>query len=95
MNMIKKYKELIFTVILIMLVVANVFFTVSVSASGAELTNIEKNQNILISKNQEMKDKISEESSLSTIEEKAVSLGFLKPQNIVYIQGEAPVAKLP
>ncbi len=93
--MIKKYKELIFTTILIVLVIANVFFTVSVSASGAELTNIEKTQNILLSKNQELIDKITNESSLSTIREKADSLGFSKPENIVYMTAVEPVAKLP
>jgi len=93
--MIKKYKELIFTTILIVLVIANVFFTVSVSASGAELTNIEKTQSALSSKNQELTDKITNESSLSTIGEKADSLGFSKPENIVYVTTIEPVAKFP
>lgn len=93
--MLKKYKELIITVTLIVLVIANVFFTVSVSASGAELTSIEKTQSELLSKNQELTDKITSESSLSVIGEKADSLGFLKPENIVYVTGVEPVAKLP
>lgn len=93
--MLKKYKELIFTSLLIVLVIANVFFTVSVSASGAELTNIEKTQSTLLSKNQEFVDKITNESSLSTIGEKAESLGYAKPENIVYVTTVEPVAKLP
>ena len=93
--MLKKYKELIFTSLLIVLVIANVFFTVSVSASGAELTDIEKIQSNLASKNQELTDKIMNESSLSTIGEKADSLGFSKPENIVYVTAVEPVAKLP
>lgn len=93
--MLKKYKELIFTSLLIVLVIANVFFTVSVSASGAELTSIEKTQSNLLSKNQELTDKITNESSLSTIGEKADSLGFSKPENIVYLTAVEPVAKLP
>ena len=93
--MLKKYKELIFTSLLIVLVIANVFFTVNVSASGAELTNIEKTQSDLLSKNQELTDKITNESSLSTIGEKADSLGFSKPENIVYVTTIEPVAKLP
>jgi len=91
----KKYKELIFTSLLILLVIANVIFTVSVSASGAELTNIERTQGIFLSKNQEYMDKITNESSLSTIGEKANSLGFSKPENIVYVTVTEPVAKLP
>lgn len=93
--MIKKYKEIIITSLLIVLVIANVFITVSVSASGAELINIEKTQNILLSKNQEYVNKITNESSLSTIGEKANSLGFTKPENIVYVTQIEPVAKLP
>ena len=93
--MIRKYKELIFTVTLIVLVIANVFFTVSVSASGAELVNIEKTQNELLFKNQELTDKITSESSLTTIGEKAGLMGFLKPENIVYVQASEQVAKLP
>lgn len=93
--MIKNYKELIFTSLLIVLVIANVIFTVSVSASGAELTSIEKTQSTLLSKNQEFMDKITNESSLSTIGEKADSLGFSKPENIVYVTAIEPVAKLP
>lgn len=93
--MIKKYKELIFTSLLIVLVIANVFFTVSVSASGAELTSIEKTQSDLFSKNQELTDKITNDSSLSTIGEKATTLGFLKPENIIYVTVTEPVAKLP
>ena len=93
--MIKEYKELIFTCLLIVLVIANVFFTVSVSASGAELTNIEKTQSTLLSNNQELTDKIANESSLSIIGEKAESFGFSKPENIVYVQVPEPVAELP
>lgn len=93
--MLKKYKELIFTVTLIVLVIANVFFTVSVSASGAELTSIEKTQTELLSRNQELTDKITSESSLSVVGEKADSLGFAKPDNIVYVTAVEPVAKLP
>jgi len=93
--MIKKYKELIFTITLVILVIANVFITVSVSASGAELTSIEKTQNTLLSKNQKLTDKITSESSLSVIGEKADSLGFVKPENIVYVTTVEPVAKLP
>ena len=93
--MMKKYKELIFTSLLIVLVIANVIFTVSVSASGAELASIEKTQSTLLSKNQEFMDKITNESSLSTIGEKADSLGFSKPENIVYVTAIEPVAKLP
>lgn len=93
--MMKKYKELIFASLLIVLVIANVFFTVSVSASGAELTSIEKTQSTLLSINQELADKITNESSLSTIGEKANSLGFSKPENIVYLTAVEPVAKLP
>ncbi len=93
--MLKKYKELIFTSLLIVLVIANVIFTVSVSASGAELINIEKTQSTLFSKNQEFMDKITNESSLSTIGEKASSLGFSKPENIVYVTVTESVAKLP
>lgn len=93
--MIKKYRELIFIVSLVVLVIANVFITVSVSASGAELTSIEKTQNTLLSKNQELTDKITSESSLSTVGEKADSLGFAKPEIIVYVTQVEPVAKLP
>lgn len=93
--MIKKYRELIFIVLLVVLVIANVFITVSVSASGAELTSIEKTQNTLLSKNQELTDKITSESSLSTVGEKADSLGFAKPEIIVYVTQVEPVAKLP
>lgn len=93
--MIKKYKELIFTIILIVLVIANVIFTVSVSASGAELASIEKTQSEFVSKNRELTDKITNESSLSVVGEKAASLGFSKPENVVYVTAVEPVAKLP
>jgi len=93
--MLKKYKELIITSLLIVLVIANVIFTVSVSANGAELTSLEKAQNNLLAKNQELTDKITNESSLSIISQKADSLGFSKPENIVYTNALEPVANLP
>lgn len=93
--MIKKYREFIITAVLIVLVIVNVFFTVSASASGAELNSIKESQLEITLGNQELTDKITNESSLSVIGKKAEDLGFTKPENIVYVTSIEPVAKLP
>lgn len=93
---IKRSKEFVLLFVLVLLVVANVFYTIGASSNGAELTYVEGKVKELSLNNQSYQDKIMDNSSLQGISVKAEELGFTKPSDIVYIAGESAVtAKLP
>lgn len=93
---IKRLREYVLLFVLVILVVANVFYTISGASNGAELTYVEAKVRELSFNNQSYQDKIMDNSSLKVVSEKAEELGFTKPSDIVYIAGESAVtAKLP
>lgn len=71
-----------------------VFLTIFISASGAELTHLEKKEQTLIIENRILLSQSLKSSSLSSLEEKAQELGFISPEKIVYLKAKEPVAQL-
>jgi hypothetical protein len=92
----KKIKSYSLIIVLIVIFVANVFYTIGAAASGAEITKLENEATALASQNQNYKEQIMQKSSLTEVETKATELGFMKPQSVVYAaKVEAVAAKLP
>ncbi len=92
---IKRSREYVLLFVLVLLVVANVFYTIGGASNGAELNMVEGKIRELSFNNQSYQDKIMDSSSLQSVSVKAEELGFIKPSDIVYIAGESAVAKLP
>jgi hypothetical protein len=81
--------------ILIIFVIATVFFAIEASTLGAHLAKLESEETMLIKEKQEYSNQLVNSSSLSGMGEKAEQLGFKKPSNVIYISEKDVVAKLP
>lgn len=92
----KKFKNYLLLFILTVFVVGNIFSLIGISAFGAEVAKLESEEVATLNQIQNYKEQIMAKSSLMAIGDKAESLGFIKPQNVIYLTGEsAVVAKLP
>lgn len=75
--------------------VAATLSIVEVASSGASLAKLEKEERILGGENQSLSDGLIKASSLTTFETNAQGLGFIKPQETLYISEKEAFAKLP
>lgn len=76
-------------------VIFNIFFTIQISTSGAELSDFQREKDRLLQENQDLERQIIRLSSLRNLEKDAESLGFIKPQKVIYITEDQVVAKAP
>ena len=81
--------------ILVIFVIATVFFAIEASTLGARLAELENQEIILNKEKQEYSNQLINSSSLSGMGEKAEQLGFKKPSDVIYISEKEAVAKLP
>ncbi len=88
-------KSKIFWAFTILILVVAVVFTLEAVTSGAELSNLEKEEATLVSQNKDLSDSLIKSSSVLSYEEKLEELGFIKPEKILYITEKEVVAKLP
>jgi len=90
-----KIKSPIIWVVVGIFIVFNIFFTIQISTSGAELSDLQDEKERLIEENQALEREIVKNSSLRNLEKDADTLGFIKPQKVIYITEEQVVAKAP
>jgi hypothetical protein len=68
----------------------SVFLTIGVATSGAEVAKLDKTIVDLTNEKRILEENLVRGISMSKLEEKSVELGFVKPENLVYISGAAP-----
>ena len=92
----KKYatKGMLIWAVLGVLVSIQIFFTIQTSTMGAELSVLEHKSIELTKKNQELKASLVSKSSLSDSQQKAETLGYLRPSKVVFVKENAPVTAL-
>lgn len=105
MNILKRRKEKItvkrkkWPVVLMACLVVffglTIFTTIETSLAGAKLSSLEEEEKVLVREKQESFGKYAKLSSVTSISEKAEEMGYVKPQDIVYLSKEMPIAKLP
>lgn len=95
MRRVKSKNKFIILILAVPLVAASIFLTVEMASSGAELSFLESDEAALKSENQRLEAELISASSLSQFENIYESLGFIKPEKIIYITEEEAVAKLP
>lgn len=88
-------KSTFFWVFTILILIVALVFTLEAVTSGAELSNLEKEEAALFSQNKDLSDSLIKSSSVLSYEEKLEELGFIKPEKILYITEKEVVAKLP
>jgi hypothetical protein len=92
MNKVKKYILISF---LGALAVSSVFMTVATATSGAEVSNLQKEEATLSDQKRYLEDTLVKTISMSQLQEKSAGLGYGKPVNLVYVAPPEAVAKLP
>lgn len=90
----KKRKHILWIVMAIFSAVS-IFFTIQNSTSGAKLSYLENEQQRLIEENRKISRELVMVSSLKDLESISEELGFVKPQQIIYLTKLEPVAKVP
>lgn len=81
-------------VLLVVFIIATVYTTIKTSSLGAILVDLESKEKELLSENANLSDSLVHLSSMTSIEKKAEDLGFVKPQNVIYLGKQESVAQL-
>ncbi len=91
----KNFKKYILIGFLAALAVSSVLMTVVTVTSGAEVSNLQKQEAQLSDQKRYLEDTLVKTLSMSSLQEKSTELGYVKPVNLVYVAPPEPVAKLP
>jgi hypothetical protein len=78
-----------------MLAVSSVFMTVVTATSGAEVSNLQKEEAVLSDQKRYLEDMLIKTMSMNQLQGKSSELGYEKPTNLVYVSQPEAVAKLP
>lgn len=81
----KKFKNYILITVCGILAVISVFLTIETSTSGAEVASLDKIATELTNQKRNLEESLVKGISMSRLEEKSSELGFVKPENMVYI----------
>jgi hypothetical protein len=77
------------------LAVFSIFMTIESATSGAEVSEIQKKEALLMSQRQDLQEALVENLSINSLQEKSNEMGFTKINNLVYVAESVPVARLP
>lgn len=76
-------------------VVMTVYLAIEASSKGSILADLEKQKSQLIQENNKLSSELISSSSLTALQDTAESLGYNKPEKIIYTGLPEPLAKLP
>lgn len=89
----QKLKILVFSTAAIFALSA-VLITIETVSSGAEIANLEKNRDSLVLEKRELESVFVRTISMGDLTEKGTEMGFVKPENLMYLSKNEPVAEL-
>lgn len=92
---IKNFRNYFLIGIAVFLALSSIFLTIETAVTGAAISDLEKKESGLLSEKQGLEETLVKTLSSSELQEKSAKLGFVKPANLVYVNKEEPVAKLP
>lgn len=87
-----KHLAIFITLIMGILVIANIYISASLSTSGAKINQLENESRLLTEQNTDLKRQILSHSALSHLEKNALELGYLPPQQVVKINLNPAIA---
>lgn len=90
----RRSNRYIYICLFLLFIVFSVFISIQGATAGNELTELEEGIRDISKENQELSKKLVESSSLYEKANEAEKRGFVKPTNIVYLDGEVSVATL-
>lgn len=83
---------LFFSIIIVILCLANIIFSCHLATSGESLKDFDKEIQRLEKDNEILQSKVIALSSYAALSQKAAQLGFVKPSTIIYLKGQTPLA---
>lgn len=75
--------------------VATIFMTIETSTDGAQIAHLQQKETELLAKQQELQQQLVESLSVNNLTQTSTDLGFMKVNNLVYVNEPVSVAKLP
>jgi hypothetical protein len=78
-----------------MLAVLSIFMTIETATSGAEIADLQMKEIQLANQQQNIEANLVENLSVNSLQEKSIEMGFTKVNNLVYVLGGIPMARLP
>lgn len=78
-----------------LLAIVNVIMTINSSATGVQISDLQKKESVLSDEKRTLQDELVKTLSVGQLQEKSLELGFAKPADVIYLSQSAPVAKLP
>jgi len=89
-------KNIILIGTVVVLAVSSIFLTIETATTGVEISRLEKTGSTLTDQKQVLDGSLVKTLSIAQLQEKGVELGFVKPENLIYVAEVVPVAvKLP
>ena len=92
MNNLKKYILIGFCGLL---VASSILMTVVSATSGAEVSDLQKQEALLLDDKRSLENTLVKTLSINQLQEKGNELGYVKPASLVYVAPPEAVAKLP
>jgi hypothetical protein len=92
---VKNLKFYILSGICGVLIILNIFSTIDSSASGSEISALQKKAANLLNQRRELEQNLVTTLSVNKLQEQSTELGFIKLSTLVYVADTKPVAKLP
>lgn len=93
-NLIGKYRNFILLGFCAVLAIFSVIMTIEVSATGAQISDLQKKEVELSSQKIALEGQLVKTSSVSDLQIKSAGLGFVKPTEMVYLSQGLPVANI-
>ena len=94
-NKLSKKNIYVMAIFLGILMLSSIGLTITSATKGAEISYLEKQKMVAREEMEELSSKVVSSTSLSQVAQAAPELGLIKPDNIVYLNGEvASVASL-
>ncbi len=90
----KGYLQLFVVVIFLLFIISTIFVTVQTASLGATISELERQETAYIKENREMESALVNNQSLMKLDEKAAELGYVKPNDIIYLSRDNFVAQL-
>lgn len=75
--------------------VLTVLITIDTATSGMEIGKLQKDEAQLLEEKSRLEEALIKGESMASLSQKSAEMGFVKPQDTVYITSVEPVAKLP
>ncbi len=88
-------KKVVCGILISLCFIVQIFFTIETSANGAQIANLEEEQERLSKENRELEEKLVTSTSLSDLEKRAEDLGFSNDARFYYLKKGEAFAKLP